>query len=128
MSDLPFEVLPCQVVIHLVYFAILWFNSLPAAAGVLEQYFPHEILLSRYLDFAKHCIVPFGSYMEAYDNPTITNTMQLCTFLGIFLGPTSNHQGTHKVFDTNTGAVKKPCTVTPLPMPNRVISIINNWG
>jgi hypothetical protein len=35
--DLPFTTLPQQVVIHLVYFAILWLNSLPAADGVSEQ-------------------------------------------------------------------------------------------
>jgi hypothetical protein len=33
LSDLPYSILPQQVVIHLVYFAVLWLNSLPAAAG-----------------------------------------------------------------------------------------------
>jgi hypothetical protein len=50
------------------------------------------------------------------------------TFPGIFLGPTGNHQGTHKVFNINTGIVKKPCTITPLPMPDRVIAVIKDWG
>lgn len=40
------------------------------------------------------------------------------TFPGIFLGlsPTGNRQGTHEVFNLNTGVVKKPCTVTLLPI------------
>jgi hypothetical protein len=38
MSDLPFEVLPCQVIIHQESFVVLWLNSLPVAAGVSEQY------------------------------------------------------------------------------------------
>jgi hypothetical protein len=50
------------------------------------------------------------------------------TFPGIFLGPTGNLQGTHKVFDINTGAVKKPRTITPLTMPDRVIAVIEDWG
>ena len=50
------------------------------------------------------------------------------TFPGIFLGPTGNRQGTHKVFDINTGVVKKPRTITPLPMPDRVIAVIEDWG
>jgi hypothetical protein len=50
------------------------------------------------------------------------------TFPGIFLGPTGNRQGTHKVFDIDTGVVKKPCTITPLPMPDRVIAVIKDWG
>ncbi len=40
MLDLPFTVLPRQVIIHLVYFAVLWPNSLPAAAGVSDKYPP----------------------------------------------------------------------------------------
>jgi hypothetical protein len=34
--------------------------------------------------------------------------MHLYTFPGIFLGPTGNRQGNHKVFNINTGMVKKP--------------------
>jgi hypothetical protein len=99
-----------------------------AAKGVSEIDSPCNIVLGHELDFTKHCIAPFGSFVKAHKDPKITNTMCLCTFLGIFLGPTGNHQGTHKVFDINTGAVKKPCTITHLPMPNRVIKVVNDWG
>jgi hypothetical protein len=58
----------------------------------------------------------------------ITNIMHPCTFPGIFIGPTGNRQGTHKVFDINTGVVKKPRTVTLLPIPNMVIKVVNDWG
>jgi hypothetical protein len=126
VSDLPYTLLPCQVIIHLVYFAVLWLNSLPAAAGVSDKYSPWEIILGRELDFKKHCKTTFGSYAEARDDPTITNTMRPQTFPGIFLGPTGNHQGTHKVFDINTGIVKKPHTITPLPMPDKFIAIIED--
>ncbi len=54
--------------------------------------------------------------------------MRPCTFPGIFLGPTGNCQGTHKVFNINTGVLKKTCTITPLPMPDRVIKVIKDWG
>ena len=37
VSDLPFTKLPCQVVIHHVYFDILWLNSLPATVGVSNK-------------------------------------------------------------------------------------------
>jgi hypothetical protein len=67
---------------------------------------------------------PFGSYIKAHNVFTITNTMQLCMFSGIFLGPTGNCQGTHKDFDINTSVIKKPRTVTPLHMPEWVISIV----
>jgi hypothetical protein len=47
VSDLPYTPLPPQVVIHLVYFAVLWLNSLPAAAGVSDKYSAREIVLGR---------------------------------------------------------------------------------
>jgi hypothetical protein len=56
VSDLPFEVLPHQVVIHLFYLAVLWLNSLPVAAEVSEEYPLYKIVLSRKLNFAEHCI------------------------------------------------------------------------
>ncbi len=128
VSDLPYNILPRQITIHLVYFAVLWLNSLPAAAGVSKKYSPREIVLGRKLNFDKHCKATFGSYVEAHKDPTITNTMRSRTFPGIFLGPTGNRQGTHKVFNINTGVVKKPRIITPLPMPDRVIAVVEHWG
>ncbi len=128
MSDLPYTPLPRQAVIHLVYFAVLWINSLPAATGVSDKYSPWEVVLSCKLNFKKHCKTTFGSYVKAHDDPTITNTMRPQTFPGIFLGLTGNRQGTHKVFYINTGIVKKPRTISPLPMPDRVIAVIKDWG
>jgi hypothetical protein len=61
--NVPFTVLPHQVLIHLVYFAVLWLNSLPAAAGVSDKYSPHKIVLGREIDFSKHCKATFGSYV-----------------------------------------------------------------
>jgi hypothetical protein len=128
VSDLPYTTLPRQVVIHLVYFAVLWLNSLPAPPGVSNKYSPREIVLGRKLNFKKHCKATFGSYVKAHNDPTITNTMRPRTFPGTFLGPTGNRQGTHKVFNINTGVVKKNRTITPLPMPDRVITVIKDWG
>jgi hypothetical protein len=128
VSDLPYNILPHQITIHLVYFAVLWLNSLPAAAGVSKKYSPRKIVLGRELDFNKHCKATFGSYVEAHEDPTITKTMCSCTFPGIFLGPTGNRQGTHKVFGINTGVVRKPRIITPLPMPDWVITVVKDWG
>ncbi len=128
VSDLPYTPLPCQVIIHLVYFAVLWLDSLPAAAGVSDKYSPWEIVLGRELDFKKHCKTTFGSYVEAHNDPTIMNTMHPQMFPGIFLGRTGNRQGTHKIFNINTGIVKKPRTITPLSMQDMVIAVIEDWG
>lgn len=55
ISTLPFMVLLKQVVIHLIYFAILWMNILCNVLGISDCYSPHEIVTSPELDFEKHC-------------------------------------------------------------------------
>jgi hypothetical protein len=126
--DLLYTKLPRQIVIHLVYFAVLWMNSLPAAAEVSDKYSPCKIVLGCEFNFIKHCKATFGSYVKAHNDPTITNTMHASTFPGIFLGPNGNHQGTHKVFDINAGVAKKLHTITPLLMLDRVIKVVKDWG
>jgi hypothetical protein len=49
-------------------------------------------------------------------------------FPWIFFGPPGNPQGTHTVFNIIMGVVKKTRTITTLPMPDRVINIIKDWG
>ena len=70
----------------------------------------------------------FGDYVEANEDPDITNAMRGRTYASIYLGPTANLQGTKKVFDLKTGAVKKVRTVIMFPLPTRVIDLVNAWG
>ena len=70
----------------------------------------------------------FGSYVEAHDDPTVTNDMTPSTHESIALGPTGNMQGTQKVFCINTGKVLKRRKITEFPLPSRVINKVNNWG
>ena len=113
---LPFLVLPKQVVIHQVYYVIIFLNCEIFQNGISATLSPREIVLRRRLDWLKHCCsagVPlkFGEYVKTHEDPGTTNTMRSHTFLGIYLGPTGNLQGTKKVFDLNTGAMKKPRSV-----------------
>jgi hypothetical protein len=59
VSDLPYKILPRQVIIHLVYFSVLWLNSLPSTVGVSEKYSSQGIVTGRELDFNKHCKTTF---------------------------------------------------------------------
>jgi hypothetical protein len=54
VSNLPYKILPRQVIIHLIYFSVLWLNSLPSAVGILNKYSPRKIVTGRELDFNKH--------------------------------------------------------------------------
>ena len=132
-STLSYEIFPKQVVIHLVYYVVIFLNCSVAANGVSDTLSPREIVLRRKLDWNKHCTskgepLEFGEYVEAHEDPDITNTPASRTFPSIYLGPTTNIQGTKKVFDLKTGVVKKPRTVTRFPCPDRVIALVNAWG
>ena len=82
----------------------------------------------RKLNWKKHCKALFGSYVEAHEDPEVTNDMTGRTFTSLFLGPTVNWQGTSKVFDLITVKVKKPCMITKYPMPDNIIKLANEWG
>ena len=58
----------------------------------------------------------------------VTNTLEACTFTGVYCGPTGNIQGACKVFDVLTRKVKKVHNFTILPMPDQVIRLVNKWG
>ena len=73
------------------------------------------------MDFSKHCHVQFGAYIKAHDDPDISNTICDQTTPCIALGPTGNFQGSITCFDLETSHVLKHCTVTLLPMPDRVV-------
>jgi len=124
----PYDYLPNQYVIHLVYFVTTMLNCLPSQSGLFGRYSPRELVFRRSVDYNRHCSIEFGAMVEASEDATITNTMESRTYCGIYLGNTFNIQGTHKVFDIRSGKVKKPRTVQQLPMPDSFIAEVNKWG
>jgi hypothetical protein len=73
------------------------------------------------VDYAKHCRARWGSYVEASDDLDVTNTMRDRTSPCIVLGPTGNIQGSVRCYNLETKSIVKRRTITPLPMPDRVI-------
>ena len=78
--------------------------------------------------FDLHFKFQWGDYVEANEDPDATNTNRSRTYLGIYLGPTGNIQGTLKLFYLNTGVVKNPSSDTAFTMPDRFIELVNTWG
>ena len=66
--------------------------------------------------------------MEVHSDPDVTNYNKSHTLTGIYLCVTRNIQGTKKVFDLKTGTVKKPRSVTVLPIPDSAIKQVDAWG
>ena len=66
-----------QIVICMVYFVTMMLNAVPAKLGISNVHSPREIVTQRQLDFTKDCKVQFGSYIEASEDPVITNTLNI---------------------------------------------------
>ena len=86
-----------------------------------------EIVTDWNLDFKNHYRVVFGSYVEAHDNPSITNNINTITHKCIELGPTGNLQGTHKVFCLKMGIVMNSRNIIPIIATYQVIRKLNDW-
>jgi hypothetical protein len=82
-------------------------NFLPPKGGVSEYYSPRMILHHENIDYAKHCAIPFGTYMqEAAQENTPSNTQESCSLNCIYLHYLSNQQGGHELLhDLGTGSV-----------------------
>jgi hypothetical protein len=74
------------------------------------------------LDFAKHCKVPFGAYVETHEETKPTNTMVERTRGAICLGPSANFQGSYKLVCLRTGRKIIRKQFRELHMPASVIN------
>ncbi len=128
IGTLPFSNIPRQMKIEFIYFVILWLNAFPAKNGISAVYSPQELLVRWRLDYAKHCRVLPGTYCEVHDEPSPSNTMIAQSHKAIATGPTGNLQGSVKFYCLNTGRILKRRSFTPLPMPDRIITRVNQIG
>jgi hypothetical protein len=123
-STLPFQAIPGQIIIELVYYAAFWLNAFPPSSGVYSTYSPQTIMTGTALDFVKHCKLPFGAYAEAHEEYPRTNTMAQRTRGVICLGPMGNFQGSNKMMCLTTGRKIMRKQFQELLMPASVIKRI----
>ena len=91
--------------IHRLLYISTYSSHTYAKNGISEEFSPREIVLCRSVEFNKYCKGMFGLYVEAGEDANVTNDMRPRTYSGILLGPSSNIQGTPKVFTLKTGQV-----------------------
>jgi hypothetical protein len=129
-ADLQYEVLPNIMIKQMVLHAGLFLNTYVVKQWISNEYSPREIILRWQLRWDKHCRHQFGSYGQAYDDPssTQTNTQQATSRDVICLGPTGNMQGSYYFIDLNTKAVIKRRRFQELPVPDSVIKKVETWG
>ena len=107
---------------------VFWLNAFPVKSGISSMFWPLELLVRWQLDYAKHCRVLPGTYCEARDEPSPSNTMVACTHETIAIGPTCNLQCSVQFYCLNTGRILNHQSLqsfTPYPMPDQIIKRVN---
>ena len=126
--SLPFKYIPGLMLMELVYFSTMWINAFPPKGGVSPNISPRGIMIGTQFDYAKHCKLPFGSYVQAHEEPSTTNTQGARTVGAICLGPTGNLQGSYKFLNLRSGRLITRRSWTNLPMPDEVIKRVDQLG
>jgi hypothetical protein len=125
---LPFKMIPLIMLINLIYSSILWINAFPPKGGVSTHLSPRNIMTGIQFNYNKHCQLPFGSYVQAHQEPNPTNTQAARTVGAICLGPTGNIQGSYKFLNLRIGRRITHRCWTALSMPQEVIDCVNQLG
>ena len=87
-NSLPFKTLPIRMMVELVYSMTFWLHAFPANNGILATISPRELIMGMRIDCLKHCMLPFGAYMQTHEQHD--NSMAPHTIGAIALHPTGN--------------------------------------
>ena len=123
LSDLPYN-LPARLLPWLLYFVVYCLNCIPVnSSGFYVS--PRELMTGRKLNYKRDLRFEFGSYIEAR-NPSGDSSMAGRTNGMIPLLSSGNIQGSVHCFSLETKRVVVRDSWTVLPMPDIVISMLNN--
>jgi hypothetical protein len=86
------------------------------------------ILNQTNLDYTKHCVVPFGSYVQANHESTKTSSDVTRTLDVIYLRPAQNQQGGDELMDLNSGQLISRNIVHKIPVTDVVIKAVENMA
>jgi len=122
--NLPYKAIPKIMLQHLAMICADRLNWFPAKGGASPYYSPHVIMTHQDLDYEKHCQVPFGAYVQAYQENNPTNTNAPRTIDAVYLRPMKNKQGGHEVMNLATGRVVTAMKVFEKPVTDFVIKAV----
>jgi hypothetical protein len=103
-----------------------WLNMFPPNDGISPTLSPRAMMIGFTLDYAKHCRLEFGSYVQTHEDHD--NSMQSRTTGAIVLRPTGNRQGGYCFMSLTSGRRLTRNHWTTLPMPQDVIDRVNTLG
>jgi hypothetical protein len=122
---IPFKCLPRLMIKVLVADSAQKLNFFLAKDGISEYYSPRMILHQRNIDYDKHCLYSFGTYVQAHDEPDKSNTTAPRTLDCIYLRYNDNEQGGHDLFHLQTNRLITRRQVTPVPITSSIIQQVD---
>ena len=102
-----------------------WFNVFPSTDSILDTVGPSNILEGKSIHDCNKARVPFGAYVMTYI--CTTNTMDHRLVHAITLNITNNFGGCY-YFSLETGKRFHSKKWTRLPIRDKIISEVNDWG
>lgn len=125
---LPYKAISKVMIRYLVMECANKLNMFPVKGGVSEYYSPRVIMHETRLEYKKHCLIPFGAYVQGLQENDPTNTMEEQTVDAIYLKPNNNHQGRHVLMDLQTGRVITWRKATEIPVNHMVIQTVERMA
>jgi hypothetical protein len=68
IGTLPFDHIPQQMKMELIYFFVLWLNAFPVQNRISAVHSPRELLVQWKTDYRKHCQVLPGTYCKVHES------------------------------------------------------------
>jgi hypothetical protein len=125
---LPYKAIPRIMINYLAMIQANKLNRFPVKGGVSKYYSPRMILNQTHLDYTKHCVVPFGAYVQANHESTKTGSNVTRTLDASYLRPAQNQQGGHELMDLNSGQLISRNIVHEIPVTDAVIKAVENMA
>ena len=118
---LPYQCMPKIMIKHGAMECVRWLNTFPPKNGISTYYSPRVIMAGKPLDYNKHCTTAFGSYVQALQENTPTNTTAPRTIGCIYLRSLDTLQGGYELLNLNTNKVITRRKITTIPITQTVI-------
>ena len=125
IQSLPYLYLPRGMIIELISTVIQSLNQLPPLKGVNNRISPLTIMTGTdTLDY-KRLTLPFGSYVQFYEDNNPKNSMNTRATAGISMSMTQNENGCYRFFNLTTKKIVTRRRYVKLPIPQSAIDIIH---
>ena len=102
---LPFSRMPTLMLKTLAKISCRQLNYFPEKNSISPYYSPHMILNKQCLVYNKHCKIPFGAYVQTYQEEEKKNDNKPGTIDGIYLEPCIPSTGGHWIMNIETALV-----------------------